>query len=116
MHIRTDDVVEVILGDDRGTRGRVLRVDRKAGTVVVEGINRVWKHVRRSQRNPQGGRVHKEMPIQLSNVQLICPACGAVTRTGARSEPDGGKVRFCKKCKAAIGRIAPPRAKQAKNA
>ena len=65
---------------------------------VVEGVNRVWKHVRRSQRNPQGGRVHKEMPIHLSNVQLICPACGAATRTGARIEPDGGKVRFCKKC------------------
>jgi large subunit ribosomal protein L24 len=114
MQIRVDDTVVVITGDDRGSRGRVLRVDREAGKVVVEGVNRVYKHVRRSQRNPQGGRLSREMPIQISNVKLVCTSCGAPTRTGARLEPDGSKVRYCKKCSAAIGQIAPPKAKRAK--
>jgi large subunit ribosomal protein L24 len=111
MHIKTNDTVEVICGDDSGNRGRVLRVDHKAGKVVVEGINRVFKHVRRSQRNPQGGRLSKEAAIQLSNVLLVCTACNAATRTGARYLPDGSKERFCKKCGAAIGQIAPAKKK-----
>ena len=114
MHIRVDDSVLVIAGDDRGTRGRVLTVDHAVGKLVVEGVNRVKKHVRRSQRNPQGGRLSKEMPIQLSNVLLICQACGAATRTGARFLEDGAKVRFCKKCSAGIGQISPPKASRAK--
>jgi large subunit ribosomal protein L24 len=112
MHIKTSDTVEVICGDDRGTRGRVLRVDHKANRVVVEGVNRVFKHVRRSQRNPQGGRLSKEAPIQLSNVALVCTACNAATRTGARYLADGSKERFCKKCGAAIGQIARPKQKR----
>jgi len=109
MHIRASDTVEVIRGDDRGKRGRVLRVDRKAGRVVVEGINRVFKHVRRSQKNPQGGRLSKEAPIHLSNVMLVCSACNAATRTGARFLPDGAKERYCKKCGAGIGLISRPK-------
>ena len=62
MHIRVDDTVEVMTGDDRGERAKVLKVDHNAGKVLVEGVNRVYKHVRRSQRNPQGGRLSKEMP------------------------------------------------------
>ncbi len=114
MHIRSNDTVEVITGDDQGTRGRVLRVDRKNGRVVVEGVNKALKHVRRSQRNPQGGRLSKEMPIRLANVLLICQACGAATRTGARFLEDGSKVRYCKKCSASIGQISPPKASAAK--
>ncbi len=114
MHIRVDDTVLVIAGDDRGTRGRVLTVDHAAGKLVVEGVNRVKKHVRRSQRNPQGGRLSKEMPIRLANVLLICQACGAATRTGARFLEDGSKVRYCKKCSANIGQISPPKASRAK--
>ena len=71
MLIRTDDIVEVITGDDRGTRGKVLRVIPKKNKVVVEGVNLVYKHMRRTQRNPQGGRLSKEMPISVSNVLLI---------------------------------------------
>lgn len=114
MHIRIDDTVEVISGENRGTRGKVLRVERAAGKVVVEGVNRVYKHVRRSQRNPQGGRLSKEMPIQLSNVLLVCQACNAATRTGVRYLDDGSKLRFCKKCGAGIGQIAPPKARRPK--
>ncbi len=114
MHIRVDDTVEVIAGDDRGTRGKVLRMDRPGGKLVVEGINRVKKHVRRSQRNPQGGRLSMEMPVQISNVLLVCDACGQKTRTGVRHEEDGSKVRYCKKCGAGTGQISPPKARDAR--
>ena len=82
MWIKANDTVKVIAGEDRGTTGKVLRVDRKAGKLVVEGVNRVYKHVRRSQKNPQGGRLSKEMPVAVSNVQLVCEGCGAATRAG----------------------------------
>ena len=114
MHIRVDDNVEIVAGDDRGSRGRVLKVDHGAGKVVVEGVNRVKKHVQKSQRNPQGGRLEKEMPVRLSNVALVCEACGQATRTGARFLEDGSKVRYCKKCSANIGQISPPKAQGAK--
>lgn len=114
MHIRVSDTVEVLSGDDRGMRGKVLRVDRRQGRIVIEGVNRVYKHVRRSQRNPQGGRLSREMPVQLSNVMLVCTSCSKASRTGARLLSDGGKERFCKKCGAVTGRIAPPRGEKAR--
>jgi len=114
MHIRVNDTVEVIAGADRGTRGKVLSVDHATGKLVVEGVNRVYKHVRRSQKNPQGGRLSKEMPVQASNLAVVCEACNAATRTGARFADDGSKHRFCKKCGASIGQIAPPKAQYAK--
>ncbi len=110
MHIRVGDTVEVIAGNDSGSRGKVLKVDRAAGKLVVEGMNRVFKHMQRSQRNPQGGRLSKEMPIQISNVLLVCGSCSKASRTGARINADGSKERYCKKCSAGIGRIAPPQA------
>ncbi len=115
MHIRVDDMVKVLTGDDRDTQGRVLRVLPRERKVIVEGVNRVYKHVRRSQRNPQGGRLSKEMPVDISNVMLICPACGAAARTGARFAKDGSKERYCKKCGAGIGQIAPPKAAAGQN-
>ena len=114
MHIRADDTVEVVTGDDRGTRAKVVSVNRAAGKLTVEGVNRVYKHVRRSERNPQGGRLSMEMPIQLSNVLLVCEACSAASRTGARYRDDGSKERFCKKCGAGVGQISPPKARYAK--
>ena len=111
MHIRVDDIVEVIAGADKDSRGRVLRVLRDNGKLVVEGVNRVYRHVRRSQKNLQGGRLAKEMPVQQSNVMLVCTACGQPARTGARFLDDGAKERYCKKCNAGIGQIAPPHSK-----
>ena len=110
MWIKVGDTVEVITGDDAGERAKVLAVDRHVGKLVAEGINRVYKHVRRSQRNPQGGRLSKEMPISVSNVLLVCAKCGAAARTGARYLDDGSKERYCRKCGASSGQIAPPRA------
>ena len=114
MLIRTGDTVEVVAGADRGVRSRVILVDRAAGKAVVEGVARVYKHIRRSQKYPQGGRLSKEMPIQLSNVQYFCQACGKATRLGARFLEDGSKERYCKKCGAAAGQIAPAKTAHAK--
>jgi large subunit ribosomal protein L24 len=113
MHIKTNDTVEVIAGDDKGQKKKVLLIDREKGRVVVEGVNLVYKHVRRSQKNPQGGRLNKEMPIQISNVLLVCNRCGKGVRTGARIAKDGSKERFCKKCGTALGQLAPAKNKQA---
>ena len=114
MHVRVDDTVEVIAGADRRTRGKVLRVDTAAGKLVIEGVNRVYKHVRRSQRNPQGGRLSMEMPVDISNVLLVCPACSQAARTGARFLDDGAKERYCKKCGAGVNLLAGPKARYAK--
>jgi large subunit ribosomal protein L24 len=105
MHIRTGDIVEVIAGDDKKVKGKVLHIDREEGKLTVEGVNRVYKHVRRSQRNPQGGRLSKEMPIQISNVLLMCPKCGKGVRTGVKVLANGNKQRVCRKCEANLGEI-----------
>lgn len=114
MHIRVDDNVEVITGDDRGERGKVLSVDHAAGKILVEGINRVYKHVRRSQRNPQGGRLSKEMPIQISNVMVVCPQTNKPTRVGFRYTKDGSKERYAKRSGVSMGTVSPPRTAYAK--
>jgi large subunit ribosomal protein L24 len=79
-HIKSGDQVMVITGADRGQTGRVLRVLTSRNRVVVEGINRVWKHVRPSQRHPQGGRIQKDAPIHVSNVMVVDPATGKGAR------------------------------------
>ena|SRR5947209_484626 len=114
MHIRTDDLVQVMTGDDRGKRGRVLRVDRKAGKVVVKGINLVYKHLRRSQNSPQGGRLSKEMPVDVSNVMLVDPQTNQPTRVGVRYLDDGSKELYAKKSGATIRRLSPARKAYAK--
>src|SRR5215469_16436389 len=103
MYIRKDDLVEVITGDDAGTgksptTGRVLRVLSEENKVVVEGVNKVYKHLKPNRRNAQGGRLSKEMPIDISNVLLYCPACRRGSRIGVRYTVAGVKERFCRKC------------------
>jgi large subunit ribosomal protein L24 len=116
MLIRENDDVIVIRGENKGKRGKVLKVDRTNGKVVVEGINKVYKHVRRSAKNPQGGRLSKEMPVDASNVMVICPRTGQRTRLGVRFLADGSKERYAKKSGASLGTIAPAKAKYAKKA
>jgi len=79
-HIKSGEQVMVVTGADKGKTGRVLRVLTGKDRVVVEGINRVWKHVRPNQRNPQGGRIQKDAPIHISNVMPIDPTTGKGTR------------------------------------
>jgi large subunit ribosomal protein L24 len=111
MLIRKGDTVRVVTGDDRGTTGRVLRVIPDKNKLVVEGVNRVYKHMRPSRRNPQGGRLSKEMPIDVSNVMLIDPSTSRPTRVGVRELPDGNKERYAKRSGASLGRIGRVRSK-----
>ncbi len=110
MLIHTGDLVEVKTGNARGTRAKVLSVRPDDGKVVVEGVNRVYRHMKRSQKNPQGGRLSREMPISVSNVLVVCGACSKATRIGLQIEADGSKARVCKKCDAKISVVRPPRA------
>lgn len=91
--IKKGDMVVVIAGADRKRSGRVLRVLTDKNRVVVEGINRVWKHVRPSQRYPQGGRIQKEAPIHVSNVMPLDPTTGKPTRVRFEMR-DGVKHRI----------------------
>jgi large subunit ribosomal protein L24 len=114
MYIRSGDVVEILTGDDRGKRGKVLSVSPREGKIVVEGINRVWKHVKPNRRNPQGGRLSKEMPINASNAALIDPQTNKATRVGVRILDDGSKERYAKKSGASLGKLAPAKKSRAK--
>lgn len=92
--IRKDDMVEVIAGAHRGARGKVLRVDHEKGRVVVEGVNMVYRHVRRSRQNPQGGRVQRESPLHISNVQPVDPRTDRGTRVRFQVERGAdGKIK-----------------------
>ncbi|MCC9644212.1 50S ribosomal protein L24 [Rhodopirellula sp. JC740] len=114
MKFRVNDEVIVIAGADKGHRGKILKVDRDKDKVVVEGAARVWKHVRQSQKNPQGGRLNKEMPMSASNVMLADPSTGKPTRIGVRFLEDGSKERYAKASGESLGQISP--AKAAKSA
>ena len=114
MYFRIDDDVVVISGADKDRRGKILKLDRKNNKVVVEGVAKVWKHVRRSQKNPQGGRLEKEMPISASNVMLVDPTTGKPTKIGVRFLDDGSKERYAKASGASLGVISPARERHAR--
>ncbi len=101
--IRKNDNVVVVAGKDRGKRGRVLQVVPDKNRVVVEGVNFIKKHTRPNpQANVKGGIVEREAALHASNVQIICPECGAPTRIGRQLLGDGRKVRVCRKCDGAV--------------
>jgi large subunit ribosomal protein L24 len=101
--IRKNDNVLVITGRDRGKRGRVLRVLPGKGRVVVEGVNFIKRHTKANpQKNIKGGVVEREAGLHASNVQIVCPECGAPTRIGSRRLDDGRRVRICRKCKGVV--------------
>lgn len=89
MHIKQGDEVQVLSGNDKGKRGKVLRVLNKEGRILVEGVNVRVKHMQKTQTNPEGGRVEREMPIQASNVLLWSDKAGKGVRT--KSVVEGGK-------------------------
>ncbi len=95
MKIKRDDLVKVIAGKDKGKEGKVIAVNHKKGTVLVEGVNMVTKHTKPSAQNQAGGIVTQEAPIDASNVMYVYK--GKTTRIGF-SEIDGKKVRVAKQC------------------
>ena len=94
MKIKKGDTVRVIAGADKDKEGKVIAVNHKKGTVIVEGVNMITKHTKPSVANQQGGIIHQEAPIDASNVMYV--ADGKVSRIGFKMEGDK-KVRFAKK-------------------
>ncbi len=95
--IHKGDRVMVISGEDRGREGKVLKVLPKSDRAIVEGVNFVKRHIRPSQKNPQGGIIEKEAPVHMSNLMVIDPKTNEPTRTRFETLQDGRKVRVSKK-------------------
>lgn len=93
MNIKRDDIVIVISGNDKGRRGRVLRVFPEQDRVIVEGVRMMKKHTKPTQRDPQGGIVEREAPIHVSNVMVADPKGDGPTRIRRRRLDDGRSVR-----------------------
>lgn len=98
IRIKKDDKVKVLTGKDKGKIGKVLKVVKKSSRVVVENINLVKSHQRPTQKVPQGGIIEKPMPVNISNVMIMCNSCVKPTRIGIKALEDGKRVRICKKC------------------
>ena len=92
-HIKKGDTVEVIAGDNKGSTGRVMKVIPSKKRVIVEGLNLAYKHVRPSQRNPQGGRIRIEQPIHISNVLPVNPKSSRGSRVKFEVAKDGSKKK-----------------------
>ena len=91
--LKKGDLVQVITGEDSGKTGEVLLVDREKDRVTVQGVNLVYKHLRRSQKHPQGGRIQMESPLAISNVMLVDPKSGQPTRVKMVVGSDGKRTR-----------------------
>jgi len=107
MRIKKGDLVQVLAGKDRGKRGRILKVlaSKKGGAprFIVEGVNLIKRHTKPNPgKNIKGGVVQREASLHASNVQLVCPECGAKTRIGHKVLSDGRKVRVCRKCEGVV--------------
>ena len=106
LHIKTGDTVVLLTGDkkDRKTdggkqkTGKVLQVAPKEGKVIVEGFNKVKKHVKPKKAGDPSGIIETEGAIYACKVQRVCPKCGKATRVGTKLYEDGKKDRVCKKC------------------
>ena len=110
MHVKSKDTVIVISGKDKGKKGKVSAAFPKLNRVTVEGVNVVTKHQKARNQMQPGGIIHKEMPIDASNVMLVCPKCGKPARVShkvTQTADENGKmprkmIRVCKKCGAEI--------------
>ena len=97
MKLKVGDNVRVIAGKDKGVESRIARVIKKRNQVIVEGVATAKRHQRPQGQTMQGGIIDKDMPIDASNVMIICTECGP-TKIGARFDSDGRKYRVCRKC------------------
>ena len=102
MHVRKNDLVMVITGKDKGTKGKIAAAFPKTGKVIVEGVAIATKHQKPRQQGVPGGIIKKEAAVDVSNVMLVCPKCKKGVRVGMNVLENGTKVRVCKKCGATI--------------
>jgi large subunit ribosomal protein L24 len=97
--LRKDDVVVAISGRSRGKQGKIIEMIRKDGRVLVEGLNMIKRHTKKSQLHPQGAIVEKEAALDACKLMLFCPTCQRGVRLGAKHTAEGKRVRYCRKCK-----------------
>lgn len=114
VKIKTNDLVRVISGKDRGKTGKIEKVIRNNSTVIVSGINQAKRHRKASGRYATGGIITKLMPISIANVQVVCPHCQQLTKVGFQVT-EKTKLRICKKCQANIDTTPSPSKKSAKS-
>ncbi|HEV2306518.1 MAG TPA: 50S ribosomal protein L24 [Candidatus Acidoferrales bacterium] len=99
--VRHGDTVKIMTGRDKGKTGRVLSVDPVKRRVTVEHANIIKRHTKPNpSKNIRGGILDKEGPVHVSNVMIVCPACGKHSRLGSSIAADGSKVRICRRCNA----------------
>ncbi len=99
FRVKKDDQVQVISGRDKGKKAKVRQIFPVDGRVVVEGLNMVKRHMRRSEANPQGAILTREARLPLDRVLPVCPRCARGVRVGFQTQPDGSKARICRRCK-----------------
>ena len=97
LHIKKGDTVQVITGESKGTKGRVLEVIREKNRAIVEGVNMVSKHTKPNAKAPQGGIIKKEAAVHISNLMLVDPTTGKPTRVGRKLNDNNKLVRYSKK-------------------
>ena len=98
MNIKKGDTVQIVSGDDKGKKGKVLQAIPSENRVLVEGINVQTKHTKPRRAGETGGIVKQAAPVNVSNVMVVCKKCNSVTRVANRILSDGTKIRACKKC------------------
>ena len=101
LHVKKDDTVVVISGDDKGKKGKVLKVSPAERKIIVDGVNVVTKHAKPRKQGEAGGILKVEGAIYADKVQLFCEKCGKVTRVAHKTQ-DGKKIRVCVKCGAEL--------------
>ncbi len=104
-HVRKGDMVKVISGADVGKVGEVIRVMPRKNQVLIQGVNRKYRHLRPSRQHPQGGRIQKEMPIHISNVLPVDPKTNQATRVGFEVGEDGQKQRVARRSEQSLGAV-----------
>lgn len=103
--LKKGDNVLIICGEDKGKRGKIIKIFPKQNRVIVEGMNFLKKHVKPTQKSPQGGIVRQEGPIELSNIRLVCNKCNKPTSVKQGLTKEQKKVRMCKKCGEIIDKV-----------
>ena len=103
LKVRKNDMVVCRAGKDKGKKGKVLSVFPKRNRVIVEGVNFIKRHTRKTREDRQGGIIQREASVHISNLMLFCNKCNKAVRVGFTLLKDGKKVRVCKKCREVIG-------------
>jgi large subunit ribosomal protein L24 len=104
LHVKKNDIVQVISGKEKGKSGKILKAYPAKGRIIIEHLNMIKKHTKRRSQGQGGGIIEREGTIHVSNVMLLCPSCKQPTRIAKKFLEDGTRVRCCKKCGEVVDR------------